>query len=112
VLGVIEGSPVILRNDGTKNHWLGVALTGGAGSNREGLGARVTLIDSTGRRQVMEVTSAGSYLSSSDRRIIFGLGVATSVRSVEVLWPGGATQRISNPTIDRYHAVNERDTKK
>ncbi|HUQ34039.1 MAG TPA: CRTAC1 family protein, partial [Pyrinomonadaceae bacterium] len=101
VVGVVEGSIVILRNDGTRNHWVGVSLSG-AKSNRQGLGARVTVTDGNGRRQSREVTNAGSYLSSSDARIIFGLGAATSVKSLEVRWPGGRTQKIVSPTIDRY----------
>jgi len=109
VVGVVEGTPVILRNDGTRNHWIGVSLVG-AKSNRQGLGARVTVVDGNGRRQVSEVTGAGSYLSSSDPRIIFGLGGATAVKSIEIRWPGGRTQKIANPGIDRYLTVNERDT--
>ncbi|MDT5121376.1 MAG: enediyne biosynthesis protein [Acidobacteriota bacterium] len=108
VIGVVEGSPVILRNNGTHNHWLGISLVG-TKSNRNGLGARITLTDGNGRQQVSEVTSAGSYLSSSDPRVIFGLGTATSVKSIEVRWPGGRMQKILNPSLDRYLIINERD---
>jgi hypothetical protein len=108
VVGVVEGSPVILRNDGTRNHWLGVSLVG-AKSNRYGLGARIVLTEASGRQQVYEVTSAGSYLSSNDPRAIFGLGSATSVKSLEVRWPGQSTQKIMNPGVDRYVTINERD---
>jgi hypothetical protein len=107
-VGVVEGSPVILRNDGTRNHWLGISLAG-AKTNRQGLGARVTMADGNGRQQSREVTGAGSYLSSNDARIIFGLGAATSVKALEVRWPGGRTQKIVGPTIDRYLTINERD---
>ena len=95
VFGVVEGSPVVLRNDGTRNHWLGVTLTG-TKSNRGGLGARITVTDTSGRRQIQEVTRAGSYLSSNDARSIFGLAGATSVKSVEIRWPGNRTQQIVN----------------
>lgn len=110
VIGVVEGSPVILRNDGTRNHWLGVSLTG-AKSNREGLGARIVVVDGNGRQLVHEVTKAGSYLSSNDSRVIFGVGAATSVKSVEIRWPGNRTQKIMNPNIDRYLTINEQDAK-
>jgi enediyne biosynthesis protein E4 len=110
VIGVVEGSPVILRNEGTRNHWLGVSLTG-ARSNRDGLGARITLIDGNGRRLVQEVTKAGSYLSSSDSRVVFGLGAVATVKSVEIRWPGGRTQKIMNPSIDRYLTINEQEAK-
>jgi hypothetical protein len=108
VIGVIEGSPVVLRNDGTRNHWLGVSLTGAKG-NRQGLGARITLTDGSNRKLSQEVTRAGSYLSSNDPRLIFGLAATTSVKTVEVRWPGGRTQRITNPPPDRYLLINEQD---
>ena len=108
VIGIIEGSPVVLRNEGTRNHWLGVSLAGAKG-NRQGLGAHVTVIDGNGRKLSQEVTRAGSYLSSNDPRLIFGLGSATSVKTVEVRWPEGRTQRITNPPLDRYLVINEQD---
>lgn len=108
VIGVTDGAPVILRNDGTPhNHWIGFALTG-ARSNRSGAGARITVIDATGRRQIFDATTANSYLSASDPRIIVGLGAANGVRSVEIRWPNGGTRSIANPAIDRYHVITER----
>ncbi len=107
VIGQTDGPPVILRNEGTKNHWLGLALAGAKGNSR-GLGARVTVVDSDGGKQIFDVTTAGSYLSSSDPRLIVGLGAKTSVRSVEVRWPNGKTQAIANPRIDQYLSINER----
>jgi enediyne biosynthesis protein E4 len=110
VLAVMDGAPVLLRNDGTRNHWLGVTLVG-TKSNRQGAGARITVIDGAGRRQVTDASSAGSYLSSNDKRLIFGLGTTAGIRSVEVRWPGNKMQRINNPPIDRYLTINEGDTK-
>lgn len=110
VIGVVEGLPVILRNDGTRNHWLGISAIG-AKSNREGLGARITVTEAGGRQQAHEVTKAGSYLSSNDSRIIFGLGAATSIKSVEIRWPGNRTQKIMNPGIDRYLTIKEQEAK-
>ncbi|HEX8748815.1 MAG TPA: CRTAC1 family protein, partial [Pyrinomonadaceae bacterium] len=110
VLAVLDGTPVVLRNDGTRNHWLGVRLAG-AKSNRQGTGARVVIVDGTGRSQVMEASAAGSYLSSNDKRLLFGLGAATGVSYLEVRWPGNRTQRINNPQIDRYLTINESDAK-
>jgi hypothetical protein len=106
VIGVVEGSPVILRNDGTRNHWLGISLSG-AKANRNGLGARITVTDGSGRQQTSEMTNAGSYLSSSDTRIIFGLGTTTSVKAIEIRWPGNRVQKIANPSIDRYLIIKE-----
>jgi hypothetical protein len=63
--------------------------------------------DSNNRRQVYEVWSAGSYLSSNDTRLIVGLGAAAGVRSVEVRWPGGRVQKLANPPVDKYLTLAE-----
>ncbi|MDQ3585265.1 MAG: CRTAC1 family protein [Acidobacteriota bacterium] len=106
VIGVTDAAPVILRNDGTKHHWLGLSLAG-TKSHRSGTGARVSVTDSTGRKQIFDVTNAGSYLSSHDPRIIVGLGAATAVSSIEIRWPSGQKQTVSNPAIDRYATIKE-----
>jgi hypothetical protein len=106
VLGVTDGAPVILRNDGTKNHWLGISLAG-TKSHRSGTGARVTVTDATGRKQIFDATAAGSYLSSNDPRLLVGLGANAAVASVEVRWPSGQKQTITKPDIDRYLVVKE-----
>lgn len=108
VLGVLDGAPLVLRNEGTKSHWLGLRLVG-AKSNRDGVGTRVLVTDSGGRREIFDVSTAGSYLSANDARIIAGLGTVTGVRSVEIHWPSGRVQTLSNPMIDRYLTINEAD---
>ncbi|MBA3440022.1 MAG: ASPIC/UnbV domain-containing protein [Pyrinomonadaceae bacterium] len=107
VIAVTDNRPVILRNDGTKNHWIGFALAG-AKSNRYGMGARIIVVDVQNRKQTFDVSNAGSYLSSNDGRVLVGLGTASAVRSVEIRWPSGQTQTIANPKIDQYHIINER----
>lgn len=108
VLGVLNGAPLILRNDGTQNHWLGIQLKG-AKSNRDGIGAQVVVTDTSGRRQIFNVSTAASYLSANDPRVIAGLGAATGVITVEIRWPGGRVQMLSKPLLDRYLIVNERE---
>ncbi|MCM3871036.1 MAG: CRTAC1 family protein [Pyrinomonadaceae bacterium] len=110
IIGVLDGPPLILRNMGTRNHWLGVSLSGSK-ANRNGIGARVTVTETGGRKQTFDVTNAGSYLSSNDPRIVVGLGAATGVRSVEIRWPSGRIQTLANPGIDRYIAINEGEAK-
>src|SRR2546421_141470 len=107
VLAQTDGPPVIFRNNGTKNHWLGLALVGAKG-NRQALGARVTVTNSAGGRQLFDVTAAGSYLSSNDPRLLVGLGDKTGVRSVGVRWPDGRTQTIQSPAIDQYLSIKEK----
>jgi len=110
VIGELNDAPMILRNNGTKNHWLGFSLIG-AKSNRNGMGVRIILVDNDDHRQIFDVSSAGSYLSSNDPRVVAGLGKATSVRLAEIHWPSGRVQAIEHPDIDRYLIVNERDAR-
>lgn len=111
VIGALEGSPVLLRNNGTRNHWLGLSLVGSK-SNRNGIGARITISDELGRTQIFDANTSGSYLSSNDPRIVAGLGTASAVRKLEVAWPSGTVQVIAGPPVDRYIVVNEKDALK
>jgi hypothetical protein len=106
VVAVLEAAPVILRNNGTANHWIGLTLVGSK-SNRSGIGARVTVTSVKGQKQIFDVSTAGSYLSSSDPRIVVGLGSAKAVKSIEVRWPSGRVQTIASPEIDRYVKITE-----
>ena len=106
VIGSLDDVPVVLRNNGTKNHWLGLSLVGSK-SNRSGIGARITISDSTGRKQIFDANTSGSYLSANDPRIIVGLGSAARVRRVEVSWPSGNVQTITEPQLDRYLVISE-----
>ena len=108
ILSVLNDGPLILRNDGTKNHWLGITLVGSK-SNWQGIGARVVIADSAAHKQIFDVSTAGSYLSTNDSRILAGLGDASGVKSVEVRWPSGRIQSLLNPQIDRYITINELD---
>lgn len=110
VVQELNGPTVTLRNNGSKNHWLGISLTG-AQSNSQGIGARITVVDRNDRKQFFYVSTAGSYLSASDARIIAGIDATTQVRRVEVSWPSGRSQSLTNPGIDRYVSINERDAK-
>ncbi len=106
VVAVLDSAPVILRNNGTANHWIGVTLAGSK-SNRSGIGTRITVTSVTGQKQIFDTSTAGSYLSSSGPRIVVGLGSVKAVKSVEVRWPSGRVQTVANPEIDRYLRINE-----
>jgi hypothetical protein len=105
-LATLDGTPLVLRSNGTKNHWLGIRLVGSR-SNRDGAGARVTVSDGGGKKQIFDVHTAGSYLSASDPRILVGLGSATTVRKVEIIWPSGTVQVVTEPKVDAYIVINE-----
>jgi enediyne biosynthesis protein E4 len=106
VISTLNSAPVVLRNAGTKNHWVGIALVGSK-SNRQGFGARVTVVDDGGRKQVFDVSTGGSYLSSNDGRVVAGIGDASRVKTIEVRWPSGRVQTVENPSIDRYVTIHE-----
>jgi hypothetical protein len=107
VIAQTDGSPVVLRNNGTKNHWLGIDLRGEK-SAPNGEGSRVIVTNGAGRKQFFDVSNSGSYLSANDSRVLVGLGENASVRSVEIRWSSGKIQTIENPAIDRYHLVREK----
>jgi enediyne biosynthesis protein E4 len=106
VVATVEGAPLLLRNNGTKNHWLGLTLVGSK-SNRAGIGARITVTDSAGKKQIFDANTSGSYLSSNDPRIIVGLGSAPGVCSIKVQWPSGRVQSLTESQLDRYLIVQE-----
>jgi enediyne biosynthesis protein E4 len=101
-----DGPPVILRNDGSANHWIGISLKGSK-ANRQGLGARVIVSDGSGRHQTFDVSTASSYLSASDPRVLVGLGDVGSVNSIAVQWPSGTRQLVEKPAIDRYLQIQQ-----
>jgi hypothetical protein len=90
------------RND---NHWITLHLVG-TKSNRMAIGARVTV--TTGDvKQVDEVRAGGSYLSTSDPRLHFGLGSAASFDRIEVLWPSGLLEQFPGGPGDRFVSLVE-----
>ena len=102
-----NGQPaVVLRNRGNGNHWL-IIRTIGTVSNRDGIGAQIRLAPESGPEQYNLVTTAGSYLSASDKRVHFGLGPAKKVKLVEITWPGGAVQRLKDIPANQVLTVEE-----
>jgi hypothetical protein len=100
-----SGGPLeLLRNDGKHGGWAGFLLRGKT-SNRQGIGARVTLETAAGR-QVREVKAGGSYLSSSDPRIHFGIGDG-SVERVIIRWPSSITQEVRDVKPGHYQMIEE-----
>ena len=72
-------------------------------SNRDGIGARLHLVTDSGQHQYAMVGCAGSYLSSSDKRVHFGLGPKGGVALLEIIWPSGITQRLENLPREQNH---------
>jgi hypothetical protein len=106
ILSQQEGAAVVLEHTGVKGaNWIGFRLQG-TKSNRDAVGSRVE-VHAAGRISVREVQAGGSYLSSNDPRLHFGLGAAAAVDSVVVTWPRGDRALISRPALNRYHRVVE-----
>ena len=100
------GAAHILRNETiTANHWITLHLTGHK-SNRDGIGAVVKLT-SKQRSQWVTVTTSSGYLSASDPRVHFGLGDSSQADSIEIHWPSGIVQTLTNIKGDRQIQVDE-----
>jgi enediyne biosynthesis protein E4 len=108
VINPLEGSPVLLRNvSPDHHHWVGLKLIGASKSPRDAIGATVYLTGG-GSRQRRDVISGGSFASSNDQRLHFGLGDSTSVDQVEVHWPDKVLQRLKlSAGVDRYYSSEE-----
>ena len=102
----VDEPGLLLRNEAPgKNRYLIVQLVGST-SNRDGVGARVTVV-AGGKRRIRERKGGGSYLSFSDPALHFGLGRAARAELVEVRWPGGRTETIRDGAIDQVLIVRE-----
>jgi len=100
--------PLLLENlVGNKKHWVGFELVGRK-SDRDAIGARVRVTDDLGRDQYYFVTRSSSYLSSSDPRIVVGLGDQVAA-SAEITWPSGRILRIDKIVTGRYNKIVEPD---
>jgi len=98
--------PVLLRNDGgNRNNWLGLELVA-TKSNTAAVGAVITW-EAGGVRRTRLKTGGGSYLSSNDPREILGVGKAAKIDSVEIKWPSGRVDKLTNPPVGKYVKVVE-----
>jgi hypothetical protein len=96
---------ILMNETRTGNHWIGFKLVGHR-SNRDGIGAVIRIATSRGP-QWYTVTTASSYLSSSDVRAHFGLGQDTEAATVEIRWPSGIVQRLAHVQGGQYVRIDE-----
>jgi hypothetical protein len=102
-----NGPAYLLRNDGgNKNKWLRVR-TRGTRSNRDGIGARVTVTLPDGRKPWAVVKTGSSYLSQNELPLTFGLGQQAKAARVEVAWPSGATDVLTDVAANQAITVEE-----
>jgi len=101
-----DGPAWVLKNETTTtNHWITLKLVG-TKSNRDGIGAQIKLSTDIGD-QYATVTTAGSYQSSSDVRVHFGLGAAATIKLLHVRWPSGIVQDLKDVKANQILTVTE-----
>ncbi|HTC46423.1 MAG TPA: CRTAC1 family protein [Candidatus Aquilonibacter sp.] len=106
VISNMNSAPSLLVNQiRSQNHWI-VFRTVGTKSNRDGIGARVS-VKTASRVLVDEVRSGSSYISNSDIRLHFGLGAAAKVEWVEIRWPNGLVEKFTGLAVDQIHTLTE-----
>lgn len=101
-----DGSVHVLHNETvTQNHWILLHLVGHK-SNRDAIGAEVSVVTASGP-QYATVSTAGSYLSASDKRVHFGLGQQSVVQRIEIRWPSGIRQTLKDVSADQILQIDE-----
>jgi len=109
VVSAIGDSAELLYNT-TKNdnHWILIDAIG-VKSNRDGIGTRIKITGESGLVQYNHVTTAGSFASSSDKRVHFGLGADKRIKEIELRWPSGTVQVLRNVKADQLLKITESD---
>jgi hypothetical protein len=107
IINPIDGPPTLLRNvSPDHHHWVELQLVGGPKSPRDATCATVYL-KANGMRMRQDVLASGSYISSNDRRLHFGLGDAVDAGTAEIHWPSGVKEMVKLPASDRIFTITE-----
>lgn len=105
VVSELDDYPLMLINQGVRgHHWILIRLMGV--QNRFGIGARVT-VKSGGGTQAREAKAGGSFASSNDPRLHFGLGTAQTIDEIQVSWPSGKVSRLTNVAANQVLKIEE-----
>jgi hypothetical protein len=103
---ILGKQPLLLENvEAKQNNWVGLQLVG-TRSNRDAIGSSVKVVDNRGGEQWFFVSRTASYLSSSDPRIVAGLGDRT-LAAVEITWPSGLKQIVPEVVAGKYNRIVE-----
>jgi len=107
VVTSLNDRPRILMNSGASgNHWLSLSLTGHK-SARDAVGAKIKLTTASGRVLYNHVAISVGFMSSSDKRVHFGLGSESRISSIEIRWPSGVEQVLKNVAADQFLKIDE-----
>jgi hypothetical protein len=106
LINPVNARPELLRCDSaSKNNWIKIKAVG-TKSNRSGIGARIRAVTEDGA-QIDEVRSGGSYYSQNDLRVHFGLGKRDKVKSLEISWPSGKTETLTDIAANQIITIKE-----
>jgi hypothetical protein len=107
VVTSLNETPRILMNTADSgNHWLMLSLTGHK-SARDAVGTKVKVTTASGRVLYNHVAISVGFMSSSDKRVHFGLGEETKIASIEIRWPSGIEQVVKDVAADQFLKVDE-----
>jgi len=106
VISQLNEKPLILDNrGGNRNNWISISLTGSK-SNRMGIGSLVK-VTAGGFTQYRWASTGSSYVSAGDVRVHFGVGDAKSIEKIEILWPSGREQVLTDVKVNQHLDVTE-----
>jgi enediyne biosynthesis protein E4 len=106
VTSLNEHPRILMNTADSGNHWLMLSLTGHK-SNRDAIGAKIKLTTASGRVLYNHVSVSVGFMSSSDKRVHFGLGQETRVASIEIRWPSGVQQVLKDVGADQFLKIDE-----
>lgn len=102
----LEDKGVLLRNNkGNQYNWILLNLIGDT-SNRDGVGARISITYGD-KKQYAQKKSSSGYISTNDHRLHFGLGNAATLDSIEIIWPSGIIQHVTNIEANQIIDIKE-----
>jgi hypothetical protein len=106
LINPVNAMPELLRCDSTnQNNWITIKIIG-VKSNRSGIGARIKCVTEDGN-QIDEVRSGGSYYSQNDLRVHFGLGKRDKAKTLEIRWPSGQVDTLSDVAANQFITLKE-----
>jgi hypothetical protein len=107
VVTSLNAKPRIMLNSADNgHHWLMVEAVG-RHSNRDAIGAKIKVTTGSGRTLYNHLTTSVGFMSSSDKRVHFGLGKDDSIQMLEIQWPNGKTQRLTDVRVNQLLKVEE-----
>jgi hypothetical protein len=107
VTSLNEPPRILMNTADSGNHWLVLALVGHK-SARDAIGAKVKVTTASGRVLYNHVDISVGFMSSSDKRVHFGLGVEAKINSIEIRWPSGIQQTLKDVSADQFLKIDER----